>query len=289
LKFLENIQARMALKSLALFKRKVLISHVVLTAALLAAAYFLIDAAQIEHSLSVTIATELAIVVLVFATPRLLANRVLRTRLSRLNTLFDQTPAPGLSVMLRLVGFEVDRVEDHLRRLRNTALGIPISEASEWTRTACFEVTSGQYIAADSNPPDRFLARYSAYLDAHEEYIQRTGRSDSHRMLIVGNSELEQDRTDHPTSFANFLDWHRRHAVTLSRVDPAEARRLAADAGLMTTDLGFWGDELVLLWTTSDDGARVHVRLAFKGEPLFAECQRYLELLAQRATPLESD
>jgi hypothetical protein len=281
-----NMRAKVALRALALFKRKVLVSHLALTGTLLIVGYLAVDALGVKHTLLVTIAVELAIVIVVFAIPWLLASWSLRASLARINMLLDETPAQGLSVMLRLVGLEVERVENHLMQLRATELGMPIRDAPDWTRSACFKATRGRYVGVDSNTPHRYLARYKEYLKAHEEYLGRTGRSDSARFLTVSSEELARDRQGYPRSYEEFLSWHREHGVALQHVERETAMELARKAGLHTTDMAYWEHELVLVWRTSTNGEGVRVRLAFAGEPLFVVCMHYLTALEKEARQL---
>jgi hypothetical protein len=184
---------------------------------------------------------------------------------------------------------ELEELEQRIDKLRRAGRGIAIGRASDWVKRNCFEATNGQYLATDSNPPSRYMARYRDFLAAHADYLTRTDREDSVRTLLVSRQALTSDRRAHPRLFDEFVEWHKQKHVELRYLATTPAKQVRQEFGIKATDMAFWKDELVLSWITSTNGRVVQVQMAVAGEHDYTQSQKYLDKIIDRSKPFPPD
>jgi hypothetical protein len=202
-----------------------------------------------------------------------------------LHVVADGPPA-ATPVLLRFVTEELTDLQEQVEDLRAVGAVLEADGISDWVRNRCFAVTSGTYFAADSCVPSVYLNRYRPYLDAHADYLKRTGSRSSVRVNVAPAADLARDLREQPEAFRSYVDWHRDHGVVLLHVDADEAEALAARHALAgVVDWAYWEGELALSWAYELTGVRM--RIAFVGELGFRRANRYMRELISAGRPFE--
>jgi hypothetical protein len=243
-------------------------------------------ATKTRPSLLVDVAVEALIVALALGLPVTLTVAALSREFSSVLDAISDAPRGGLPLMLRVVSEEMLDIQKNLQSLRHRGFQLETASASEWARRRFFATANGRYIGADSNPPSRYLATYHEYLTAHADYLRRTRRLDSVRILLIDAETLLSDRRASPDDFNRLLDWHERHSVQLRFISHERAWDYATGEGLgTTTDMAFWENDLALLWT---DVGRDHLSLqmTMPGETDYERCTGYLNSILEHSEPI---
>ncbi len=203
----------------------------------------------------------------------------------------------GGTPILPFLGDTLDGMNRNLLELRGDGATLENYEVAAWVRR-CFKAASGQYVGTDSHLPSFYTELYSDYLAAHKEYLTKTKLKDSVRVMLVESERLRSDRTDRDDAFNDFMKWHAKEPVDLLHLPPRENdNTLSADSPLVNSDVGFWRDNFVLLFSRVSEGeeaaeAKVKLRLAFAGEPLYDMSSTYIDALLKTAgyqTPTPRD
>lgn len=194
----------------------------------------------------------------------------------------------GGTPILPFLGDTLDGMKDDLLELRGDGATLENYEVAAWVRR-CFKAASGQYIGTDSHLPSFYKELYSDYLAAHKEYLTKTKRTDSVRIMLVESERLRSDRTDRNEEFSEFMQWHSKEPVDLLHLLPRQNAHVIgqhedlAESALAGSDVGFWQDNFVLLFSRvseeEDAGAKVKLRLAFAGEMLYDKASMYINSL----------
>jgi hypothetical protein len=218
---------------------------------------------------------ELTIVLTSLAIPIALTVAALRSEFRTIFSLVASGPGAAAPVLLRFVGEELGELQEHLGDLRTQGALIDQGGVSEWVRRRCFVVTKGRYLATDSCVPSVFLSRYTDLMNAHAEYVKRTGRSDSVRINVSSAAELAADRESHPLAFDTYVKWHQDNNVALRHLDAADALELAGKSRLdHVIDWSLWLGETALAWEYVDAGLKM--RLIFVGDISYRRCYQFV-------------
>lgn len=145
----------------------------------------------------------------------------------------------------------------------------------------------GPYCATDVLVPSRFLSLYSAYLQAHADYIKRTSCHSSVRINVSSLSELTDDSRAHPEALEAYKKWHSDHGVELLYLDSEQAGDIARQVGLgETLDLAIWEGELALLVEYRANGA-TNLRLTLVGETSYRRSEAFFQSVLDASTPFD--
>lgn len=232
-----------------------------------------------------------------FGVPLVITVAALRRPLRFLLRIVAQATSGSRTPVLAFLGDTLNRMQDNLVQLRGEGATLEAYEVAAWVRR-CFKAADGQYVGTDSHLPSLYSLLYRDYLPAHEEYLRKTTRKDSIRIMLVDIERLRTDRTDAPEAFAQFTTWHSGHPVALMYLRPRDNDVIVSapdlKPSLNVTDIGFWRDNFVLLFSGAETNGSespsptVHLRIAFKGEPVYAKCEVYVNRLLE-ATGHETD
>jgi SAM-dependent methyltransferase len=209
-------------------------------------------------------------------------NRPLRPMLK----IVGQSSAGG-GVIVAFFGDTFMRMGINLVQLRDGGAELEPWQVTEWVRR-CFKAAEGQYVGTDSHLPGVYKKLYSDYLAAHKDFLDTTERLDSVRIVLVEVEQLRTDRNENPEDFDWFMQWHAREPVDLLRLSAYDNEKLVNDnkwnPKLRGADIGFWRGDFALLFErpkkkASEIPGAVRVWLAIKGEPLYGECEQYVDQL----------
>jgi glycine/sarcosine N-methyltransferase len=202
--------------------------------------------------------------------------------------------APHKGPILSFLSENLEEMKEQLKSLQGPGAVLDPYKVAQWVRY-CFEGTdSTRYVGTDSHKPSEYDDIYADYLAAHASYIKRIEaehgtQPQGRRYLVNSVGHLRTDRRTHVKPNAAFANWHDKNHVDLWQIDKFDNSQLLADndlTGLLDTDIGFWDNQYVLLFNPvapkegePEEGKRIKLRVAFKGDALYADCARYVELL----------
>jgi hypothetical protein len=231
---------------------------------------------------------EVMIVFVGFAIPIGLTLATLWPEMREIIGIVSNAPSKATPILLCFVSEELKLLGDRIDDTRTRGIDLEGSVVSSWVRDRCFAVASGKYLAADSLVPSRFLALYSEYLQAHRDYLRRTGTVGSVRVNLALTEELLIDASENEEALLAYEKWHADNEVELLHLEGTRAAEIARDVGLeKTIDTAVWEGELALLIEYPDTGA-TNLRLGLVDETSYRRCRAFLARVRDAAVPFAS-
>ena len=173
---------------------------------------------------------------------------------------------------------------------------VPSSEAMEEWFAVFFTESPGGYRGVDTHLPSEYLQRYSWYLTEHEESLKRRREVPKSvpverdiRVLAVVQNQLGDDFTDNEHAYRQFIAWHKRNEVDVYWIPLRDARKLARQCHIPTTDVGVWTDYAVFF--DNLDGGSVELSMRYVGGPrrdklTYNDVLTFMDRIMKLAKPL---
>jgi hypothetical protein len=247
-----------------------------------------------KASLSIpeTLAVECGIVLTAFGIPALATILALRRELALIIHLTSQGPDEAIEVKLRLIREELKELEARISDVQTVGTTIGAGEAATWVSQRLFKASESRYIDISVDPPSKYLEANRDYMRVQREYLIRTHRSDSARVLVGSPADLENDRKTNSAMYDEFVEWHSANGVSLLYL-PRELlagmptfQRLQNLRGVI--DMAVWDGEAVLLWDAESNPGNIVVRVAFAGDSIYQRCSAFLYEAIRSATELST-
>lgn len=242
---------------------------------------------------SETQTTMAALIIAVLIVPLLVAF-VLRKTILALISVARSSAEEGRAPVLPFLAETIEQMESQLHDLQGKGVTLESYEVANWVRR-CFQ-TAGpatRYIGTDSHVPSQYEDVYTDYLQAHSEFLEKSSVDGHARYMIVDMESLRTDKFGSTESFQGFLQWHHENNVTLWQLDPGESTAHLESPEqpneLLGTDIGFWEGKYALLFKPirkEGEREKTLLRIAYCGEPLYEQCERYLEWIGEEAKDL---
>jgi len=221
--------------------------------------------------------------------PVLLTIGAIFPQVRKLMNMLGSAEETGRETITMLVDEELTSLVATVTKMRKSGAELDPVEVAKWIRR-CFASATGKaakYIGTDSNVPSRYRLLYGDYLRSQEGFLEESGELCG-RILISDTAAIREDQSNHPEDSEWFFSWHQewKNDLRLLRVDPQDARQIANQYGLDTTDVGFWAGNYALFFDPSSPGeeANVRLRIAFPGEDEYNKCRRYVERLVKEGS-----
>jgi len=234
-----------------------------------------------EARLTEQIATESFIVVMSLIIPPSITYWSLRNEMSgllrRVTTL---GPAQSINVVLRLVSQELKQLVKDLEELKGFGVTVGTNKVNQWVGERCWRTMTGRYIGTSSHLPSKYMDILDGYLESQQRYLERTGETDSVRIVFLDEEALKKDWKEHRAQYEEFVNWHKDNKTKLILLPPGRANRLAriyTPRG--ATDMGWWDGELILIWHYGKDPSKddVQLQMTFVGEDDYERCCLFCE------------
>jgi SAM-dependent methyltransferase len=216
---------------------------------------------------------------------------VLRRMFVALVDVAKESAEKGRAPVLPFLAETVDQMADQLSELHGDGVELESYQVANWVRR-CF-LTAGpatRYVGTDSHVPSDYEEVYTDYLKAQRLFLKKSSLTNHERIMIVDTGRLRSDKFE-SESYARFVGWHAKNDVDLLQLEPEINKGYVGNpdnhiTDLIDTDIGFWEDKYVLLFTPirkKGERERTLLRIAYAGEPLYAKCNNYVKWLEDHA------
>ena len=274
---------------LVLVRKHVVAVHLGAALVLLVVGHLALSYLDLEPSLPHSIAIEVGIVFTSLLVPPALTALSLRREIRQIIELTAIGPARATEVVLRWIMSELKELIENVHDLTLDGVRVTSEIVPHWVRKRCWESLSGRYIGVDSNVPSKYMSLYKDYLSSHQEYIDRTKRRDSVRIILATEDDIRSDYQTSPSDHNALLKWHEDHSVKLKMLKPQRAAELADHHKTGDVlDMAAWDGELVLVWKYDAQRKRVTVSAAFVGSQRYERCMAFLAAVEKEASPFPS-
>jgi glycine/sarcosine N-methyltransferase len=176
---------------------------------------------------------------------------------------------------------EIERIHDEILSKINKGIKIKQQDLDPFVR-ALFNSGKGKYIGIESNLPSSYFKNYPTFLANHKQYFE-VNKSGGKRILIekdwVG---IYNDALMNPGLYKKFIDWHQNNKVDLMWITEDKANILRKEAGLDTTDVGFWPESFAVTFKANSDGTE-DIKMISKGSSQFEKIKKYIDTVCKEA------
>lgn len=248
---------------------------------------------QLYHESQTTI---VALIIAALFMPVIVAI-VLRKTFFALIAIARGSAEKGRAPVLPFLAETIEQMESQLGELHGPGVVLESYEVANWVRR-CFQTAgpSTRYAGTDSHVPSQYEDVYTDYLQAHGEFLSEATPKGHTRIMVVAMEALRTDKFGVPDSFQRFVEWHHNNDVELVQLEPDANKAYFALPShpdvLADTDIGFWEDKYALLFKPireRGEKERTLLRITYSGEPLYAECRRYLDWVVNKASNVNDE